>query len=216
MYYAATRPGELQELTTAQLRLPKTGWGEVILEANNPEISPRWSNEPDKPRQARELKHREKGEIRPVPLHPQLVALLNRHIAQFGLAPDGRLFRSRTGGPVKTARYRQVWSAAREAALTPAEAASPLARRPYDLRHAAVSRWLNAGVPATQVAEWAGHSVRVLLMVYARCIVGQEQRALQLIDDSFTAEAPEPETPTTEPDPAPHADPGPDTDAFGL
>jgi integrase len=43
-------------------------------------------------------------------------------------------------------------------ALTPAEAASPLAARPYDLRHAAVSTWLNAGVPSTQVAQWAGHS----------------------------------------------------------
>ena len=45
---------------------------------------------------------------------------------------------------------------------------SPLARRPYDLRHAAVSTWLNGGVPATQVTEWAGHSVAVLLEVYAK------------------------------------------------
>lgn len=29
-------------------------------------------------------------------------------------------------------------------------AASPLARRPYDLRHAAVSTWLNGGVPPTR------------------------------------------------------------------
>jgi len=34
--------------------------------------------------------------------------------------------------------------------------ASALAGRPYDLRHAAVSLWLNAGVPATEVAERAG------------------------------------------------------------
>jgi integrase len=58
-------------------------------------------------------------------------------------------------------------------ALTPDEVASPLARRPYDLRHAAVSTWLNGGVPPTQVAEWAGHSVAVLLRVYAKCIAGQ-------------------------------------------
>ncbi|WP_436837497.1 hypothetical protein [Micromonospora rifamycinica] len=36
------------------------------------------------------------------------------------------------------------------------------AHRPYDLRHAAVSLWLNAGMPAIQVAQWAGHSVHVL------------------------------------------------------
>ncbi len=66
--------------------------------------------------------------------------------------------------------------------MTPAEAASPLAARPYDLRHAAVSTWLNAGVPATQVAEWAGHSVHVLLRVYAKCILGQEEAARRRID----------------------------------
>ncbi len=44
--------------------------------------------------------------------------------------------------------------------FTPAQQASPLARRPYDLRHAAVSLWLNSGVPATEVARRAGHSAR--------------------------------------------------------
>ena len=56
-----------------------------------------------------------------------------------------------------------------------------MARRPYDLRHAAVSLWLNAGVPATQVAEWAGHSVNVLLRVYAKCIYGQDEAARQRV-----------------------------------
>ncbi|OHV61339.1 tyrosine-type recombinase/integrase [Pseudofrankia sp. BMG5.36] len=201
IYYAATRPGETQELTIDQLTLPETGWGEVALEGNNPEVSPLWSDEPDQPRQARELKHREKGEVRPVPLHPDLVALLRRHIERFGTTPDGRIFRSYTGGAVKTSRYLTVWRAARNKALTPAEVASPLARRPYDLRHAAVSRWLNAGVPPTQVAEWAGHSVRILLTVYAKCIVGEEKRALGLIDASFAAEqqTAEPRTARTQP-----------------
>ena len=58
--------------------------------------------------------------------------------------------------------YR-IWDTARAAAFTDVEYASPLARRPYDLRHATLSTWLNAGVPPTQVAEWAGHSVMVLL-----------------------------------------------------
>ena len=33
---------------------------------------------------------------------------------------------------------------------------------------------LNSGVPATEVAAWAGHSVEVLMRVYARCVVGLE------------------------------------------
>nr|WP_239406132.1 hypothetical protein [Frankia sp. Cj3] len=60
---------------------------------------------------------------------------------------------------------------------TAGEVASPLAGTPYDLRHAAVSTWLNAGVPPTLIAEWAGHSVAVLLHVYAKCIVGQDVAA---------------------------------------
>jgi hypothetical protein len=43
-----------------------------------------------------------------------------------------------------------VWRLARAKALTDAQQASPLGNRPYDLRHAAVSLWLNAGVPATR------------------------------------------------------------------
>lgn len=65
------------------------------------------------------------------------------------------------------------------------EAATPVARRPYDLRHAAVSLWLNSGVPATEVARRAGHSVDVLLKVYAKCIEGQEEMANRRIEDAL-------------------------------
>jgi integrase len=63
-----------------------------------------------------------------------------------------------------------------------------LAKRPYDLRHAAVSFWLNEGVPATQVAEWAGHSVHVLLKVYAKCIEGQDEAARRRIEEALNRE----------------------------
>lgn len=38
------------------------------------------------------------------------------------------------------------------------------------------------GLPATQVAEWAGHSVHVLLKVYAKCIDGQDEAARRRIE----------------------------------
>ena len=41
---------------------------------------------------------------------------------------------------------------------------------------------MNAGVPPTQVAEWAGHSVNVLLRVYAKCVYGQDEVARQRIE----------------------------------
>jgi hypothetical protein len=43
-------------------------------------------------------------------------------------------------------------------------------------------------VPATQVAEWAGHSVHVLLRVYAKCIVGQDEVARRRIEETLTSQ----------------------------
>ena len=43
----------------------------------------------------------------------------------------------------------------------------------------------NAGVPPAQVADWAGHSVEVLLRVYAKCVDGQEAVAKRRIDDAL-------------------------------
>jgi hypothetical protein len=40
-----------------------------------------------------------------------------------------------------------------------------------------VSLWLNAGVPAPTIARRAGHSVDVLLRVYANCIDDDEEIA---------------------------------------
>lgn len=62
------------------------------------------------------------------------------------------------------------------------EAASPIAGRPYDLRHGGVSLWLNAGVPATDVAARAGHTVAVLLRVYAKCVDGRSDEINRRID----------------------------------
>ena len=70
-------------------------------------------------------------------------------------------------------------------ALTEAEQASPLARRPYDLQHAFLWRWLNSSVCPTQVAEWAGHSVDVLLRIYAKCVAGQDELAKRRISEAL-------------------------------
>lgn len=71
---------------------------------------------------------------------------------------------------------------ARKAVFTEEAYVSPLTRRPYDLRHACVSTWLAAGVPSTQRAEWAGHSVAVLHQIYAKVIAGLESAAHERIE----------------------------------
>ena len=52
-------------------------------------------------------------------------------------------------------------------------------------RHGAVSLWLNGGVAVTEVADRAGHSVEVLLRVYAKCIDGGEEIANRRIDEAL-------------------------------
>jgi integrase len=81
-----------------------------------------------------------------------------------------------------------VWAEARTLALTPEQVISPLAERPYDLRHAAVSLWLAAGIPPPRVAERAGHSVEVLLRVYAKCLDDGDDTANARIDDALRDE----------------------------
>ncbi len=59
-----------------------------------------------------------------------------------------RLFRGTRGGMLSESLYGRTWHTARSAALGPALADTGLARRPYDLRHAALSLWLNASAAA--------------------------------------------------------------------
>jgi hypothetical protein len=41
------------------------------------------------------------------------------------------------------------------------------------------------GVYPTQAAEWAGHSVDVLLRIYAKCVVGQDELAKHRISEAL-------------------------------
>jgi hypothetical protein len=79
----------------------------------------------------------------------------------------------------------RIWQQARERALAPVQVDSPLAGRPYDLRHNGVTLGLNAGVPAPEVARRAERGVAVLLRVYAGCIDGHEQLWNNRIDDAL-------------------------------
>lgn len=164
--------------------LPVTGWGRLVLTRSLPETGSRWTDSGSTHEQ-RGLKFRPAAEVRTVPIPPVLVEILWEHIAEFWTAADGRIFQTERGGIVGSTAYGDVWAATRALAFTPEQVASPLARRPYDLRHAGVSPWLNSGSPATEVAERAGHSVKVLLQIYAKCIDGQQDRANNRIGDAL-------------------------------
>lgn len=108
--------------------------------------------------------------------------LLQEHIETYGTGADGRIFTNERGGVLGSSTYSRAWREARVLALTPRQVASPLAGTAYDLRHAALSTWLNGGVAPTDVAERAGNSVEVLLERYAKCLDGHRARNNKLIE----------------------------------
>lgn len=184
IYYAALRPEEAADLRLNNCHLPTSGWGLIVLEKARPQAATRWTNT-GKTHETRSLKHRGDKETREIPIPPVLVAMLREHIARFEAAQDGRIFHTGTGNSYSSAAHSYVWKEARRLTFSPEQVVSLLAARPYDLRHAAVSLWLNAGVPAVEVAKRAGHSVDVLLKVYAKCLDGQQELDNSKIDDAL-------------------------------
>lgn len=184
LYYSALRPEEASNLRRRNLDLPAEGWWWITLESSAAEVDRQWTDS-GRRRDEHELKHRAVGDVRRVPCPPSLTGILRQHLTEFQPGADGLMFAGERGGHPAGVTYNRVWARARAAVLTPQQVTSPLARRPFDLRHAAVSTWLSGGVAPSQVAEWAGHSVEVLLHVYAKCLDGGETVALNRIAEAL-------------------------------
>ena len=182
------RPGGGQAFPVLRPREDRIPLGRLVLAGTSPRAGSHWTDDGGS-HERRGLKHRGRAETRTVPIPPRLVELLCAHVENHGVGPDGRFFRGLHGGPLSESVYDRWWKLAREKALTDSQVASPLVRRPYDLRHAAASLWLNAGVPPTEVARRLGHGVAVLLRVYANCIDGGDDTMNDKISDAL-AEAP--------------------------
>ena len=187
MYYCGLRPEEAVMLRTADLRLPADDrWGEIHVTTTAPDAGTRWTDTGTE-RDRRGLKHRGEGEIRTVPIPPPQVRLFRAHLDQYGTSRDGHIFRGVKGRPLATVTYRRAWDRARKAAFDAAEFASPagmLTLRPASCMPVDVAQ---RGSGTRSVAEWAGHSVEVLLRTYVRCLDGQhdiaKRRIMEALDD---------------------------------
>ena len=195
MFYALMRPSEVAALTREACHLPNQGWGHLTFTDASPAAGKAYTDD-GQVHEHRGLKGRTKGRpsprarrpVRKVPIPPELVELLRTHTQTFGVAPDGRLFRSESGNPLQPSTWWQVWQKVRAASLTVEQQASPLMKRPYDLRHSGVTWRLNSGVPPAEVAAWAGHSVEVLMRTYARCVTGLEDVWIARMDRTLHPE----------------------------
>jgi integrase len=185
MYFAAMRPEEVAALNKRHLAIPEEGWGEFHLDGAEPHAGKERTDTGEN-RDRRQLKQRERGESRTAACPPELTALLHEHDRQFGTGPGGRIFvGERNGKEMPKLTIVRAWRRAREATFTEAIAALPLAKRPYDLRHTAVSTWLNGGISLTQVAQWAGQPVEVLLRIYAKCLDGGDEQLRRRVQSAL-------------------------------
>ena len=137
---------------------PGRGWGRVDLAASAARAGKDWTDD-GTARQPRGLKHRAQHETRSIPIPPDPGPAAPQPPQAVRHRTRRRIFFTVRGVLIQDSAYSAVWADARAAALPPAQQASPLARRPCDLRHAGVSLALKVGVPATEVARRAGHSV---------------------------------------------------------
>jgi integrase len=104
------------------------------------------------------------GVSRSVPLNAKALGVVER------LTPgsdDEHLF---PGGSAARKAYQEHF--ARVATRLHSDGVVRSRYRPYSLRHTAITRWIEDGVPVAQVARWAGNSTAVVFEHY--CGVSEE------------------------------------------
>ena len=175
---AGLRPSEAAAVRVADVSLPDEGWGVAFVRSAITSPGPRFTAD-GTALETKGLKHRAVNAVREVPLAPRLVELLRAHLVRFPPI-EGRVFSNGAGRPIASSNYGPVWIRARQA-LWP-EPHHLAATTAYDLRHSAATMMLRAGVPAAEVARRLGHSVDVLLRVYAGVYDGERERSNALIE----------------------------------
>lgn len=183
MGFAGLRPSEVSGVEVNDLQLPNEGWGIVRLRRAVTNPGERYARDTNA-YETKELKHRASGDIREVPIPPETVARLQRHMDRFP-PRDGSVFLNADGNPIASAAYSRVFKRAR-AQLWP-EGHKLAKVVPYDLRHSAATIMLRAGVPPAEVAIRLGHSVDMLMKVYAGVFDGERERSNALIDAELGA-----------------------------
>lgn len=183
---AGMRPSEAIGLRGDDLHLPESGWGTARLRGATTEPGAQYTDSGER-WEDKALKHRAAGTVRDVPLPPRLVSLLRDH-RTLVLDPDGPLFLNAEGRPATSTNYSTIWNKARSAVWGEREHLSSATL--YDLRHAAATMMLHAGVPPAEVARRLGHSIDVLLRVYAGVLRDEQDRSNELIDAEFKRHRP--------------------------
>lgn len=129
------------------------------------------------------LKQRSEDETRAVPLPPVLVKWLRWHVERFEKSTGDRVFTNQLGNDLSKDNWGKPWRDQRARRWPEGHKLAKV--RPYDLRHTAATMMLRAGVSPAEVALRLGHSVDMLMKIYAGVFEDERQRANQLIEGEF-------------------------------
>lgn len=175
------RPGEAVELRVRNLTITNGHPTAVTVRGTHAEVPDRFLLDGETRR--RPLKGRGHRASRTIPVFTGLRPVLARHVKAYTDGRDAaRVFSNTAGSKINLSNFhRDIWDAARTATF-PAD--SPLRQvRRHDLRHAAITAWLNAGVPLKTCQAWSGHAaVSVLLDTYLGATRGDDQLGQTRVD----------------------------------
>jgi len=167
VYFAGLRPSDAHGLYVEDLALPKQGWGSARILRAYTGIGEAWGDE-------HELEGDTKTSVNhDVPLHPDLVEVLREYI---GDRINGPVVRTTKGNPPSLPNMLHSWRRAQ---------GSNSRWSTYDLRHAAVTTWLAAGVPIGEVARRFGHSPELLPSTYAGVLLGDIETSNARIEQTL-------------------------------
>lgn len=196
---AGLRPGEARVVRVGDVefvkRPGKPEFAKLTLRASATAVSKQWRTKDD-PEEFGPLKGRATGETRVTVMSPASTRVLREHLRTYrGKAkPSDLLFVSHTGHRIIPQNFGpRIWEPARKALF----AGTPLENVVcHDLRHAACTAWLNAGVRLKTACNWSGHrDLSVFLDIYQGVTPGDEEMSMELVAAHEEAEAQRAELP---------------------
>lgn len=162
--FGGLRPGEAREVRRRDFDLDSVP-ATVTVRGSHSDVPERFFSDGETRR--RPLKGRGGKARRTIPIPADLVPRFRSHLEDHVVKrPDSLMFTTPSGKRIHPSNFnRDVWAPAREQVF---EEGSPLrGLRRHDLRHAAITSWLNAGVTLKTAQSWSGHrTASVLLNTY--------------------------------------------------
>ncbi len=162
--FCGLRPGEARDVRRRDFDLSQAP-ATVSAGGQHSDLPERFFMEGETRR--RPLKGRGRRVSRPVPIPAAFAPRFAEHLERWVEGkPDALAFTTPRGRRINTSNFhRDVWAPARERVFPEG---SPLREvRRHDLRHSAITSWLNSGVLLKTAQRWSGHrTASVLLDTY--------------------------------------------------